>query len=379
MTEKLYYIDAYLKAFTANVVSASEADGGFDVILDRTAFFPEEGGQSSDRGWIGGIEVLSVYEKNGIIHHVLKDRPPSDAVECMIDFGERFIKMQCHSAEHIVCGVIHRLFGYENVGFHLGDDEVIFDVNGVMTREMLDQVEMLANEAVFSNLPIETFFPDTNELAALEYRSKIEIIDNVRLVKIGDVDCCACCAPHVARTGEIGLIKILDFMKHRGGTRMWLAAGSRALADYRIKYENILRISALLSAPQHNTADILEKYINDAESAKSNLKHTRLALAELYAEITSEAEKNAVLVFDDFSFDELRAFSNAYIKKVGGVLAVVSGRDGEYRYIVSSLNTDVCRLIKDANKMLSGRGGGKPGMVQGTFCTSIDKIKEYFK
>ncbi len=379
MTEKLYYKDAYIKEFSADVISSKKNDVGYDVVLDQTAFFPEEGGQTSDGGKIGGIDVISVYENDGIVHHILSEMPEGRQVFCTVDFDERFMKMQCHTAEHIVCGIIHKLFGFENVGFHLGADEVTFDVDGVLSRDDLDRVEALANEAVFSNINVETLFPSTDELSALEYRSKLEIFENVRIVKIGDIDSCACCAPHVSRTGEIGIIKILDFMKHRGGTRMWLAAGRRALYDYRKKYENILKISSLLSAPQHDTTEILEKYIKDAEAAKSNLKYTRLSIAELRAQTEPASENNVVLFFDDYSFDELRAFSNVYNKKIFGVLVVLSGRDGEYKYVVSSLNIDVLTLIKDANRVLSGKGGGRSSMVQGTFSATIEEIREYFK
>ncbi len=379
MTEKLYYTDAYIKEFYAGVVSVSQSAEGYDVVLDRTAFFPEEGGQSADSGKIDGIDVIYVYEKDAVVHHILAEKPSSESVFCTLDFDGRFVKMQCHTAEHIACGIIHKLFGFENVGFHLGDDEVVFDVDGVLSREQLDTVESLANEAVFANIEVNTYFPDSEAMASIEYRAKLELSENVRIVNIGDVDSCACCAPHVKRTGEIGLIKLLDFMKHRGGTRIWLTAGRRALLDYRKKYENILKISALLSAPQHDTAEVLGRYIKDAECAKGNLKHTRLSMAALQAKIMEKSDNNAVVLFEDYSVEELRAFSNIYNKKVGGVLVALSGKEGEYKYIVSSENTDVSVLIKEANRALSGRGGGKPSMVQGTFISSLSEIKEYFK
>ena len=188
MTEKLYYKSAYVKNFCAKVLSLAECDRGYDVILDKTAFFPEEGGQSSDTGIIGGVKVVHVLEDNGTIHHICENKPSSDDVECCIDFIARFEKMQCHTAEHILCGIIHKLFGFENVGFHLGEDEVVFDVDGVLTREELDKVEALANEAVFANANVITWFPTADELPEIEYRAKLDLTEGVRLVKIGDVD-----------------------------------------------------------------------------------------------------------------------------------------------------------------------------------------------
>ena len=379
MTEKLYYKDAYIKEFFANIVDITPCDRGFDIVLDKTAFFPEEGGQSSDTGFISECEVVYVYEKDGIVHHITKSEPPKSEVLCKINFCERFEKMQCHTAEHILCGIINKLFGLENVGFHLGADEVLFDVNGVLDRAALDKVEALANEAVFSNLDIKSYFPSLEELSGLEYRAKLDITENVRIVKIGDVDTCACCAPHVSKTGEVGLIKILDFMKHRGGTRIWIVAGRRALSDYRTKYENILKISALLSTPQHETAETLERYIKDAEGIKSSLKNSRLLLAEEKARSMPDTEGNSVCELNDFSFDELRAFANAYKSRVGKILVAVSGIDGEYRYVLASERVNLSERIKEINASLDGRGGGKPGMVQGTFRAALSEIKKYFE
>lgn len=379
MTKKLYYDNAYIKSFEASVLSSEKVDSGYEVVLDETAFFPEEGGQSADKGTVGGIKVLDVYEREGVVYHLLESELKDKTVLCEIDFADRFDKMQQHTAEHILCGVIHSLYGYDNVGFHLGDAEVTFDINAYLTREQLNLVEEIANKAVFDNLEVKAYFPGKEGLLSLSYRSKIEADDSVRIVQIGDVDACACCAPHVSRTGEVGLIKILDFMKHRGGTRIWMAAGGRALLDYRNKYENILKISALLSAPQADTAETLEKTMKDVEELKNTLKHTREALARANAAALPDEKGNAVCFLEDFSFDELRAFVNAYKSRVGGITAALSGVDGEYKYILSSESVDLSKKIKEINAALSGRGGGKPGMVQGTFCSSAEEIKEYFK
>lgn len=378
MTEKLYYVDAYIKEFDAEVVSITSHADGYDVVLTRTAFFPEEGGQSSDKGYIGNARVNAVYEEDCIIHHITDKAPDGKTVRCSIDFDERFEKMQCHTAEHILCGFIHKLYGYSNVGFHLGEDEVTFDVDGVLTREQLDEVEELANTAIFANVKIDTFFPTKEEIASLEYRSKLDFTDGVRIVKIGDYDSCACCAPHVAYTGEVGLIKILDFMKHRGGTRIWMVAGRRALFDYRKKYENIKKISALTSAPQHETAGVLEKYISESERVKQELKLCRLRLAEKEGSLISSTSGNLVVNFPEFSIPELIAFSNLAVTKVGGILVALSGVDGDYKYVISSSSVNLCEQAREINSLLSGRGGGKPNMIQGSISATIDEINKYF-
>ena len=378
-TEKLYYINAYTDSFVASVLESVATDGGYDVVLDKTAFFPEEGGQSSDTGYIGDAKVSYVYEQEGIIHHIA-DRPLAEGeYNCRIDFAPRFEKMQCHTAEHILCGIIHRLFGLDNVGFHLGEDEVTFDVDGVLDRAQLDRAEELANEAVFSNIAVETLFPAASELSLLEYRSKLDITDGVRLVKIGDTDTCACCAPHVARTGEIGIIKILDFMKHRGGTRIWMVAGRRALLDYRSRYNSVKRISGMLSTPQSQVADTLDSYIADCEGERAALKAARLRIAELCAERVESTEHSRVFYFPDFTISELIAFSNIANGRIGGITVALSGSEGDYKYVISSGRTDLRSMAREINAALSGRGGGRPEMIQGSFAASLDEIKEYFE
>ena len=286
--------------------------------------------------------------------------------------------MQCHTAEHILCGFIHRLHGLNNVGFHLGDDEVTFDVDGVLTREELDEIETLANQAVFANVEITTSFPTALELQSMEYRSKLDITDGVRIVRIGEYDSCACCAPHVAYSGEVGLIKILDFMKHRGGTRIWMVAGKRALLDYRKKYENIKKISALTSTPQHETAAALEKYISDAEAVKQELKLTKLRLAEYLGAAIDLCDGNLVKLLLDFTIPELIAFANEAVKKVNGILVSLSGDDGDYKYVIASNSENLKNIIKDINLNLNGKGGGKPNMMQGSFASSLSEIENYF-
>ncbi len=378
-TEKLYYENAYISSFTAKVVDIKPTDCGYDVILDKTAFFPEEGGQSSDTGYIGEARVTYVYELDGIVHHITDKAPSLKENKCTVDFDDRFEKMQCHTAEHILCGIIHRLFGLDNVGFHLGDNEVTFDVNGVLDREALDRVECLANEAVFANVKIDTMFPTAEELSGIEYRAKLDIIEGVRLVKIGEIDTCACCAPHVLYTGEIGMIKILDYMKHRGGTRIWMVAGKRALLDYRRRYENIKKISGMLSTPQSEVATTLEAYISDSESTKNALKAARLRIAELNALAVEEIEGSRVFLMPDLTIPELIAFSNIANKRIGGITVALSGCEGDYKYVISSNTVDLRTMTKDINSALSGRGGGRPEMIQGSFAATLDEIKAYFE
>jgi len=380
MTEKLYYADAYIKEFCATVTDFYEDNGRFVAVLDKTAFFPEEGGQSADSGMIGDAKVLDVREKDGVIYHYL-DAPikAGASYACKIDFDERFEKMQCHTAEHIISGAIKRIHGLDNVGFHLGKTEVTMDVSGYLTREELDEIELIANRAVFDNVEVRATFPTSEELKCLDYRSKLDLTENVRIVNIEGYDLCACCAPHVARTGEIGLIKILDFEKHRGGLRINIAAGYRALRDYREKYRNVYRASALFSEPQPTVADAAESFLASYEELKGRLKAARLNNARLEAGLIPATDSSLVCYYPDMTPEEMREIVNCAKEKVARILVVLTGKDGDYKYIMTSVSVDLSRIYKQINTDLCGRGGGRDNMIQGSFTSDLDTIKKYFE
>ena len=379
MTEKLYYTDAYIKEFEALVIDSYKDGERYVVILDRTAFFPEEGGQSADSGIIGSVKVPDVREKCGVIYHYVGEPLEiGSRYTCRIDFNERFEKMQCHTAEHIISGAIKRLHGLDNVGFHLGKTEVTMDVNGYLTREELDEIELIANRAVFENVAVTTTFPSSEELLSLDYRSKLDLTENVRIVNIEGYDLCACCAPHVARTGEIGLIKILDFEKHRGGLRINIAAGYRALYDYREKYRNVLKASALFSEPQPTVADAAEAFLASYEELKGRLKAAKLNNARLEASLIAPTDSSLVCYYPDLTAEEMREIVNSAKEKVGKILVVLTGNEGDYKYIMTSLSVDLSGIFKSINSDLSGRGGGRDNMIQGSFASDLDTIKKYF-
>ena len=379
MTEKLYYTNAYIKEFTATVLDSFMEGERYVAVLDRTAFFPEEGGQSADRGMIGDAIVLDVREKGGNIYHYLEiPLEEGETYICKLDFDERFEKMQCHTAEHIISGTIKRLYGLDNVGFHLGKYEVTMDVNGYLTREQLDEVEMISNRAVFENVAVNASFPSEDELKALDYRSKLDLTENVRIVEIEGYDLCACCAPHVARTGEIGLIKILDFEKHRGGLRINIAAGYRALLDYREKYANVLKASALFSEPQPTVARAAEAVLASLEEMKLKLRTARLNAARLEARLMPKTDGSLVSFYPDLTPDEMREIANYAKDRVGKILVILTGSEGDYKYIMTSGSVDLAPIYKKINTDLCGRGGGRDNMIQGSFAIDINTVKEYF-
>ena len=380
MTEKLYDADAYLWEFSATVVDCLSAGDGFDVILDRTAFFPEGGGQAGDVGTLDGIPVTDVQISQGIVTH----RTPSPLsvgtkVTGRIRWEERFRRMQNHSGEHVVSGIVHSLLGYENVGFHLGDGAMTMDYSGELSPEDLKRVEDLANRAVWENRPIRCCYPSEDELAALSYRSKKELTEAVRIVTVEGIDTCACCAPHVRSTGEIGAIAITDAIRWKGGTRMTVRCGSDALAEYRSLREDEKALSNLFSAPRGQIFPVAEKLQKDYADLRRAYGRAGKENALLRLEALPACEGNLCLVLPDADADTLRAAANAGLEKCTGAFVALSGNDAEgYRYVISS-RSGLRARAKEINGALNGRGGGSDVMIQGSFLVSEQTIRDYFK
>ena len=379
MTEKLYYTDAYIKEFDARLLSCEPFGDNYRVLLDKTAFFPEEGGQSSDKGFIGGFKVVDVKEEQGKIYHILPSKPEGDILHCFIDFEERFEKMQCHTAEHILCGIIHELYGYDNVGFHLGDDVVTFDVDGELSADQIDEIEQLANRAVFENRAVISRFPSADELPELVYRAKLDLVDNVRIVDIEGIDSCACCAPHVSSTGEVGVIKIIDFMRHRGGMRLFMQAGYRALADYKKRYYITRAIGAMTSTPSLDALDAVKRLEFERDKLSSELDATSLRYARSLARAIEITDGNLVCLIEMASIDAMRELANIALPKIGGILVVISGEDGNYRYVIASATVNLRDVAREINSSLRGKGGGRPEMITGSFSATLDEIRAYFE
>ena len=377
-TVKLYYEDSFTRAFDAQVLSCEERKGGFAVVLDRTAFNPEGGGQAGDTGALGPVRVTDTHEKGGVIYHYT-DGPlaPGITVRGELDWAERFRKMQDHTGEHIVSGLVHGRYGYENVGFHLGDDGCTLDFSGELTRAQLDEIEREANEVVWRNVPVTARFPGPEELKALAYRSKLDLTENVRIVTVEGVDVCACCAPHVRTTGQIGVIKLLDFMRHRGGVRVWMKAGADALRDYGARYSDTAAMSALLNVPQGEIVPAAEKLLQSRDELKFELTALRRRAIEDRAAALTETEGHLVL-FAEGEDAELRLLANAGMEKCGGVCAVFSGTDRDYRFVMGSRTQDMRAFAKAIREPLAARGGGQERMISGRSAADRAAIEAFF-
>ena len=378
MTEKLYYKDSHRFAFDAVVIDCREEKKGYSVVLDRTAFFPEGGGQLADTGTLGNVRVTDVHEKGGEIRHYT-DAPLAigETVHGELDAEQRLRRMQNHSGEHILSGLIHNAYGYDNVGFHMGAECMIIDFSGELSWEQLMELETKANEVVRRNLPLHIWFPNEAELSALEYRSKLELTENVRIVEIPGVDRCACCAPHVERTGEVGVVKILDSQRHRGGQRVSVICGLDALEDYRARQESVTDISRALSAKRGEVTQAVQRVLTEQQSMKERCDALSLALIQYMADAEGERDGNIVLFSDVLGEIAQRELVNLLMPKAGGFAAVFTGSDRDgWRYVIGSLHCDLRAGARAINAAIDGRGGGTPQMIQGSARAVREKIED---
>lgn len=363
-----------------NFMYKKKKKGTWDTILTQTAFYPEGGGQPSDTGALNGVKVLHVSEKGEEIIHEL-EAPLEEGVlaEGVIDWQKRYDNMQQHTGEHIFSGLVHKHFGYDNVGFHMGTDEVTVDFNGVLTQEQLDELEDEANQLIYDNVPVKVFYPSKEELEELDYRSKKELTGLVRIVEIPGGDICACCGTHVETTGEVGLIKLRTMINYKGGVRISMLCGRRALMDYRERLKDEIRISNLLSAKLALVPDAVEKMKNESQEKDLALGRLWQQLLEKKAESYPESTEVLAVFEEGLSPVQLRQLATMlYEKGKGKIVGVFSGNEDEqvYQYALGSSQADMRKLSKAMNGALNGRGGGSNLMAQGTFKAAESAIRE---
>lgn len=379
MTEKLYYSDGHLSRFTARVTSCEKEDGAWAVKLDRSAFFPGGGGQEADEGVLSDMKLLGLREEGeDIVHITPAPLEPGALVEGRIDWPLRFSRMQGHSGEHILSGTVHRLFGYDNVGFHMGEEAITIDFSGELSREDLSRAELEANRAIWRDVPVRTLLPTPGELAAMDYRSKKELTGQVRIVEIEGVDLCACCAPHVSHSGEVGLLKIIDSMRHRGGTRLTLLCGEAALLDYEALHENNAAVTAALSAKRLETGGAIARVMAEQEERRAELTKLKRELLQLKAAALRPTEGSICIFESDIDMITLRELVNAGSELAGKVCAGFAGTDGDYKYIIGSRTVPLRARAKEINAAIDGRGGGSDAMIQGTSRARREDIERYF-
>ena len=374
-TERLFDLDSFVSQFSATVLSCEKGEGGFAVVLDKTVFFPESGGQQSDVGNINGIPVTYVFEKDDTIIHICENELfPGETVNGQIDFSRRFGLMQNHSGEHIVSGIVNRNFGLNNVGFHLTTSGGTIDFDGELSTSDLLFVENLANKVVFENKNITCYYPEKTELQKLNYRSKREISGPVRIVEIQDTDLCACCAPHVKKTGQIGIIKLLGSERMRGGIRVNFKCGQPALEDYRNRFNITHSLSDVLSVPSLQVEDGVKALLKKCENANQTVTALKKKMAEMV--ITSSKEEQTLFLFEDYQLPELQKLADGISKKWGKPKIVLSKSQNGYLFSLCGANDNLFLCFKEKFNV---RGGGRNGMYSGTVLADIKEIENFFK
>jgi len=364
MTEKLYNNDSYSTEFDAVVLNCIDSGEGFWIELDKTLFFPEEGGQTPDKGVINGEEVFDVQLKEGIItHKINRAISVGEKVQGSIDWNHRFSNMQMHSGEHIFSGLVHSLYGFNNVGFHLSNNSATMDYDGKLCSEDIEKLESLANKAIWENHPIRVILPSEDVAESMEYRSKAGIQGGLRIVEIEGVDVCACCAPHVRSTAEVGIFKIVSYENYKGGTRLNYLCGQRAFEDYRrlSKVEN--ELSVLLNSKKEDVLFCVNKL-------KNKLSETEFSLVAFRRDRISSlvGENNNKFIFLDSDNVDLLRFAMSEMEKKCSDAGVVFAGDDEngYRFICEGNPGKTTEFLKKLKHNFEVKGGGKPGSVQGT-------------
>lgn len=395
MTEAIFDCNPRELTFTARVLSCEErrtaaGESRFAVVLDRTAFFPEQGGQKADRGTLGGASLLDAEIHEGVITHLL-DAPLELGSEVCgkVDWGRRFDFMQQHTGEHILSGLANRLYGAENVGFHLSEREVQLDFSVQLSEAELEALEHAANQAIFRDIPVKAYYPNAEELAALNYRQKKELTGAIRIVELEGVDCCACCAPHVARSSEVGILKILSAMNYKGGTRLYIACGMRAVKDYAARIREAQQLSKLLSAPQGELIAAVVRVQEKAMAAEQRAAETALALILLRAEAEirekaqmhepPKAEADGLcLILPPLPESALQRAVKPLKELFSGVVALFSGDDESgYAFLMFGDSVDWKPFLAEL-RTRGGKGGGGKDRVQGRLLCRAKELHTIF-
>ena len=379
-TRKLYYEDCLLREFTARVLSCEKHEKGWEIILSATAFYPEGGGQACDLGSLGGAQVLDVQEQGETVVH-LCDRPLDVGAEAagVIDWERRFDLMQQHTGEHMVSGVIHRRYGWHNVGFHMGSEVITIDFDGVVPAEELSAIEAEVNAGIWADLPVRCWYPSPEALPQVGYRTKKQLPWPVRIVEIPGFDKCACCGVHTSHTGQVGLVKIFSSIGCRGGSRLEMACGKRAFDMLNQAFDQNRQVSQAFSAHISGTGEAARQMNETLEQEKLRYGALQKKLFRFVAE--SYRNRGNVLHFEEnLDSVQVRELADAIADGCGGFAAVFSGREETgYGYAIVTREGDLRQLGKAMNAALSGRGGGKPIFQQGRVLSPKSRIEEFFR
>lgn len=381
-TEVIYENDSYVSNWKATVLEIITEGDKKAAVLDITAFFPEGGGQGADTGKIGNAEVTDVQRINGEILHFFKgELEEAKEYECEIDFAKRYDRMQNHTGEHIVCGLINKEYGLDNVGFHLSDDVITVDLNGYLEYDELLSIEAKANELIAKGAKINILYPTKEEAKSLTFRSKIEDLENVRLVEIEGIDLCACCAPHLTDISNVQMVKILSSMSHRGGVRFTMIAGLRAVNDYDLLHNKAMEIVKLTSLPKEKMDEGVVKFKETNEKYKAQINELKETITSMnmtsLKRVIKESEGKDAIIYLGKNLDEIqkRTLINEGVLKYDGIIMVVDDTDGPASYVAGKREGTGGLSLKEFKERLvqkfGAKGGGSDIMIQGRI--ALDK------
>ena len=380
-TEALYDRDAFAKDFVGKVISCEEVKlkdkTAYKVVLNQTAFFPEQGGQTSDIGTLDAAKVMDVQIEDEVIYHYCTSGfLIGEEVHGVIDWEHRFNNMQQHTGEHIFTGIAHNTYGADNVGFHLSDNTVTLDLNIELSDEQVDYIEKRANEIIAADVAVKAYYPNQELLGAINYRSKKEIAGAVRLVEIEGVDLCACCAPHVKSTGQVGMLKVVSFGKYKGGTRVYILCGLRALADYNRRMKLLEQSYQLLNCKDDELPEKIAGLIEDNKQLKYRISDIKSGMLTNQIETISPDLTDVTIFMEDLDAKTMRDGVNALVEKHEGLCAIFSGNDEDgYNFVIGSRTRDCAAIATGLRELLGAKGGGSKQMVQGNVAATRNQIE----
>lgn len=380
-TEALYDQDAFARDFVGKVISCEEVKledkTAYKVVLDKTVFFPEQGGQTSDIGTLDEVQVIDVQIEDDVIYHYcLSGFLIGEEVHGVIDWEHRFNNMQQHTGEHIFTGIAHNTYGADNVGFHLSDNTVTLDLNIELSDEQVDYIEKKANEIIASDVAVKSYYPNQQLLGAINYRSKKEINGAVRLVEIEGVDLCACCAPHVKTTGQVGMLKVVSFGKYKGGTRVYILCGLRALADYNRRMKLLEQSYQLLNCKDDEVPEKIAGLMEDKHQLEYRICDIKAGMLTNQIETISPDLTDVTIFMEDLDAKTMRDGVNTLVEKHDGLCTIFSGNDEDgYNFVIGSKTRDCAAIATGLRELLGAKGGGSKQMAQGNVAATRNQIE----
>lgn len=377
MTEKLYYNDAYLREFSAQIEAIRATERGTAVRLDKTAFYPTGGGQAHDSGTLDEIPVLDVWtDEAGEVWHLLETAPTAETVRGRIDWQRRFDHMQLHTGQHLLTAAFIHEFDAPTLSCHLGSEASTIDLPlPQVSWEEAFHVETCVNRIIWENRPITARFVTDEELSTICLRHEPKVEGPIRIVSVEGYDDTPCGGTHTHRTGEVGLVKITALERYKGGVRVTFLCGERALKDYRQTLQLLQQLGKTLSVGPNELPDAVTRIQQEAKETQRDLKKAAAALRDLETEkLWAEAPsingvKRVVARWTDRPFSDVQAVATR-LRSHAGTLILLAAQEQEAVRLICARSDDVTEvdasaIVRAAAEALGGRGGGSPAMAQG--------------